>query len=1122
MFTRQRLNLLFWLLMLFGTDISFGQCNQDYFWAVWSNFTGSSATGTITTNNGPIQVTMTANYNFDSTPGIFNYGAFNGFGGNAPPNATVPRTTWAAGQGGETTMCFSETVTNPILLLSSLGNAGVHVTLNFSLAYQVLYDGGGMSYPNDMTVIGFEGYAILLFPGEFDCVTIFSNTPEFYTNITWGLSPHLFEVDITGERAACDSTTLTASGGTTYAWSGGNSPSAPVNTFTNSGNYFLTVTDDDGCTVVTSVQIDIHPPSFTQLSENICEGSTYFFNGQDYGESGEYEVVLQSQFGCDSTITLTLQVDPVNLTEWATSICEGQWAEYNGNFVNVPGVYTDTLQNLFGCDSVLYFTLDVFPVDSISFSVALCQGQGYNFNGDEITQSGQYNAIFANQYGCDSLVNLNVEVYPISFSELEETICQGDVFYFQGSPLSQSGNYQAVLSNFYGCDSLISLQLEVLPAPVDSTELSICPDETYIFYDQTISESGIYRYTRPGPGGCDSVSVLTVSEWALDTTLLQAIICAGKSYSFFGADLTASGVYDRVLEDMNGCDSLIKLTLTVRPENKANISESICFGEKYLFGAQELISSGVYQRVLSDNNGCDSTIFLTLTVHPVWETPVFAQICEGKSYSFGGAVLQDPGIYRDTVQSVQGCDSVIVLRLEVTGLIETKDSLTLCQGDTYNWGNRLITQPGIYFDTLVSVGGCDSISELKVIYDIPVTTPLQHAICEGESYTWGGRTLTQAGIYSDVVQNNIGCDSILLLTLDVLPVYETRINRRICEGDFYDFFGRQLRTSGQYSEILSAVNGCDSLILLNLAVDNVKLVDLRAEICAGERYSFGQVELNQAGSYTDTLTGQNGCDSIVRLQLEVLPVFTNTARIEICEGDYHVFEGDTIRLAGQYRKILQASNGCDSTLMLELIVRVVHNIERRLVVCDEYIWPENGNVYAQSGRYYRVLTNQFGCDSIIFLQLTVLTTTVEEEWVEARNYFEWPVNGAIYFDSGVYNEAFQNSGGCDSLRILNLVILKESPFFAPNVFSPNRDGINDRFTLYGDAFLQRIEQLTLYDRWGNKLADYTDLPPSDPSFGWDGRHRDQDMDPAVFIFTARVLLLSGETREVSGEVLLLR
>jgi gliding motility-associated-like protein len=276
------------------------------------------------------------------------------------------------------------------------------------------------------------------------------------------------------------------------------------------------------------------------------------------------------------------------------------------------------------------------------------------------------------------------------------------------------------------------------------------------------------------------------------------------------------------------------------------------------------------------------------------------------------------------------------------------------------------------------------------------------------------------------------------------------------------------------------------------------------------------------GIYLDTLQTQNGCDSIVRLQLEVLAVSINNQTIQLCEGDYFLFEGDTIRSAGQYQKVLQAFNGCDSILRLEVVSRPVHITERRLVVCDEYVWPENGNTYTQSGRYSRLLTNQYGCDSTIVLQLTILTSTVEEEWVEARNYYEWPVNGTIYFDSGVFQEAFQNSGGCDSLRILNLVILKESPFFAPNVFSPNRDGINDRFTLYGDSFLQRIEMLTIYDRWGNKLADYTDLPPNDTSYGWDGRHKEQDMDPAVFIFTARVRLLSGETRDVSGEVLLLR
>ena len=232
------------------------QCDQNYDWAVWSAFTGNSALGTITQASQTISVEMTANYSFNSTPGIFNYGAFNGFS-SVVPNTTVPRTTWAAGVGGVTTMCFSEVVSNPILLLASLGSGGIHVTLELSLPYQVIYDGGGMNYLSDTSIYGAEGYAILLFPGDFECITIYSSTPEFYTNITWGLNPPLFDVELTGDLIGCDSTTIMASGGNTYAWSGGVFPDSSSNTFLETGSYFLTVTDDIGCEVVTSVDIQL-------------------------------------------------------------------------------------------------------------------------------------------------------------------------------------------------------------------------------------------------------------------------------------------------------------------------------------------------------------------------------------------------------------------------------------------------------------------------------------------------------------------------------------------------------------------------------------------------------------------------------------------------------------------------------------------------------------------------------------------------------------------------------------------------------------------------------------------------------------------------------------------------
>jgi gliding motility-associated-like protein len=251
-------NIHFYLLIL----VSFcffeanAQCEQQFDWAVWSDFTGDSALGTITQGGQTISVEVNANYNFNSTSGIFNYGAFNGFS-SVVPNTTVPRTTWAAGVGGETTMCFSEVVSNPVLLLSSLGSWSSQVTLELSLPYQVIYDGGGMTYLSDTAIFGAEGYAIIVFPGDFDCVTIYSSTPENYTNLTWGLNPPLFPVTLNGDLLECDSTTIVASGGSSYEWSGGLYPDASSNTFVETGSYFLTVTDDIGCEVVTSVDIQL-------------------------------------------------------------------------------------------------------------------------------------------------------------------------------------------------------------------------------------------------------------------------------------------------------------------------------------------------------------------------------------------------------------------------------------------------------------------------------------------------------------------------------------------------------------------------------------------------------------------------------------------------------------------------------------------------------------------------------------------------------------------------------------------------------------------------------------------------------------------------------------------------
>lgn len=156
-------------------------------------------------------------------------------------------------------MCFSRSVTNPVLLLSSLGSTLPETSqLQFSVPYVVLYDGGGMVFNNSTTITGTEGCAIIMFPGNFTCVTISSTTTENYTNLTWGIRPQPFAVNITDVSNTNGSTTVTANGGATYQWNGGDTPNQATNTFHQSGTYLVTVTDAAGCTTSLSKVITVN------------------------------------------------------------------------------------------------------------------------------------------------------------------------------------------------------------------------------------------------------------------------------------------------------------------------------------------------------------------------------------------------------------------------------------------------------------------------------------------------------------------------------------------------------------------------------------------------------------------------------------------------------------------------------------------------------------------------------------------------------------------------------------------------------------------------------------------------------------------------------------------------
>jgi len=116
----------------------------------------------------------------------------------------------------------------------------------------------------------------------------------------------------------------------------------------------------------------------------------------------------------------------------------------------------------------------------------------------------------------------------------------------------------------------------------------------------------------------------------------------------------------------------------------------------------------------------------------------------------------------------------------------------------------------------------------------------------------------------------------------------------------------------------------------------------------------------------------------------------------------------------------------------------------------------------------------------------------------------------------------QDINGCRAWDDLIIHVVKERPVYIPNIFSPNDDGNNDIFLVYGGIGIVKIDQLSVFDRWGNIVFQASDFQPNNPNFGWDGTFKGQRMNSAVFVYKAKITFADGKTETFTGDVTLWR
>src|SRR5690606_10439675 len=89
-------------------------------------------------------------------------------------------------------------------------------------------------------------------------------------------------------------------------------------------------------------------------------------------------------------------------------------------------------------------------------------------------------------------------------------------------------------------------------------------------------------------------------------------------------------------------------------------------------------------------------------------------------YTFNGHTYTASGTYHDTLQSIQGCDSIIETHLTVLPVLTASNPQSICTGGSYTIGTSTYTSPGTYKDTLQSFHGCDSIVTTVLTVGTPV------------------------------------------------------------------------------------------------------------------------------------------------------------------------------------------------------------------------------------------------------------------------------------------------------------------------------------------------------------------------------------------------------------------
>lgn len=802
---------------------------------------------------------------------------------------------------------------------------------------------------------------------------------------------------------------------------------------TSTGGYYYQDTTIHGCDSNVTLNLVVHETYHRYHTYVFCDYATSFPYPPNaanplivYDSAGLYDYTFHTAQNCDSIIHLTIRKHVVDHDTIRDAICRGYaydtldfhfTATQNSELGTQVVTHTVTelqseLDQVQSCDSTMTVILTVNPQTTASRSHVRNQNQlPFTFNGVDFYDNADTIFHLTNQYGCDSSLHLVLNVNFNTETHYYDTICQSQLPYtWDGITFDSAMTHRIPLTRINGADSSIYRHLTVHPTYDDDVYDTICDNATTTFCGTTYSLAGSYTHELTTTEGCDSTVTLHLAVKPTSVSDIYDTTCSNIPYNFNGTVCDDEGNYSQTLDNRYHCDSVVTLHLYIKSTTAGTFDTTILENELTSFRFHGHAFNGEVSGqtiTIANRAGCDSTISFTLNIIPNVSSADTHVICQSElPYTWNGKTFTSAGIQSATLHTASGADSTVTMRLIVNPTYYIPESRMICDNQTTEFNGVTFSTSQVYIDTLTTIAGCDSVTQLTLTVNPTHVSDFYDTTCDNQQYVFGGQVRDTEGNHIHVFSNIYMCDSTVTLHLHISNVTYSNVDEILVQNDLPHTFNGMTYTMTQmeqysdshpgmpYSDTITIVNkaGCDSVIYHTLTINWNQHTTVYQTICDNQFPFDWDGTLFVAGDYTAgdtvivkevTLSNIEQADSIVSRRLHVNPTYTTTFSDTICDNATYSYNGNIYTATGSYANMLQSIASCDSLVTLQLTVNAVtYSDLYDTIVENQLPYTLNGVTYqiaeteaiAPQINHLRdtaIIVNAKGCDSIIDLRLYV-------------------------------------------------------------------------------------------------------------------------------------------------------